>query len=90
MLTIDSGTRLDHYIVQDLLARGKEASIFHGVDSRTGQPVAIKVPHPEFEGLLTRGADGVLTYEAPGARRRLALTFLRDEPGSFDASIWSL
>ncbi|MGZ3330817.1 MAG: hypothetical protein ACXU9O_11840 [Gemmatimonadaceae bacterium] len=39
---------------------------------------------------LTRGADGVLTYEAPGARRRLALTFLRDEPGSFDASIWSL
>jgi serine/threonine protein kinase len=50
MLTIDSGTRLDHYIVQDLLARGKEASIFHGVDSRTGQPVAIKVPHPEFEG----------------------------------------
>ncbi len=39
---------------------------------------------------LTRGANGVLTYEAPGARRRLELTFLRDQPGSFDASIWSL
>jgi hypothetical protein len=39
---------------------------------------------------LTRGANGVVTYEAPGARRRLELTFLRDEPGSFDASIWSL
>jgi hypothetical protein len=39
---------------------------------------------------ITRGADGVVTYKAPGARRRLELTILRDEPGSFDASIWSL
>jgi hypothetical protein len=39
---------------------------------------------------LTRQANGVLVYEAPGARRRLELTFLRDQPGSFDASIWSL
>ena len=39
---------------------------------------------------LTRGANGVFTYEAPGARRRLELTFLRNQPGSFDASIWSL
>jgi hypothetical protein len=39
---------------------------------------------------ITRGADGVVTYRAPGARRRLELTILRDEPGSFDASIWSL
>ena len=39
---------------------------------------------------IARRADGVLTYRAPGARRRLDLTILRDEPGSFDASIWSL
>jgi hypothetical protein len=39
---------------------------------------------------IARGADGVLTYRAPGARRRLDLTILRDEPGSFDATIWSL
>jgi len=39
---------------------------------------------------IARGDDGVLTYRAPGARRRLDLTILRDEPGSFDASIWSL
>jgi hypothetical protein len=39
---------------------------------------------------IARGIDGVLTYRAPGARRRLSLTILRDEPGSFDASIWSL
>jgi len=39
---------------------------------------------------IARGADGVVTYKAPGARRRLELTILRDELGSFDASIWSL
>jgi hypothetical protein len=39
---------------------------------------------------ITRAANGVLIYEAPGARRRLELTFLRDQPGSFDASIWGL
>jgi hypothetical protein len=39
---------------------------------------------------IARRADGVLSYRAPGARRRLDLTILRDEPGSFDASIWSL
>lgn len=39
---------------------------------------------------LTRGASGTLTYEAPGARRRLRITIIRDNPGSFDASIWRL
>jgi hypothetical protein len=39
---------------------------------------------------FTRGANGVLTYEAPGARRRLRLTILREQPGSFNAAIWSL
>jgi hypothetical protein len=39
---------------------------------------------------LVRGADGTMTFEAPGARRTLRLTILREEPGSFDASIWSL
>jgi hypothetical protein len=39
---------------------------------------------------LTRGADGTMTFQAPGARRTLRLTVIREEPGSFDASIWSL
>ena len=39
---------------------------------------------------LVRGTDGTLTFEAPGARRTLRLTILREQPGSFDASIWSL
>jgi hypothetical protein len=39
---------------------------------------------------LSRGGGNVVTYEAPGSRRRLRLTIIRDEIGSFDASIWSL
>jgi hypothetical protein len=39
---------------------------------------------------FTRGAGGLLSYEAPGARRRLRLTVLREEPGSFDATTWRL
>ena len=39
---------------------------------------------------VTRGPDGTLTFSAPGARRTLRLTILREQPGSFDASIWSL
>lgn len=39
---------------------------------------------------FSRGPNGLLSYEAPGARRRLRLTVLREEPGSFNATIWSL
>jgi hypothetical protein len=39
---------------------------------------------------LTRDANGTLTFHAPGARRTLRLIVIREEPGSFDASIWSL
>ena len=39
---------------------------------------------------FSRGPNGVLVYEAPGARRRLRLTVLREETGSFNAGIWSL
>ena|SRR5437868_706746 len=39
---------------------------------------------------LTRAANGALVYQAPGARRRLTLTILRQQPGSFDETIWSL
>ena len=39
---------------------------------------------------LTRSANGVINYQRPGSRRRLTLTILREQPGSFDDSIWSL
>jgi hypothetical protein len=39
---------------------------------------------------IARGTGGVVTYEKPGSRRRLQLTIIREQTGSFDASIWSL
>jgi hypothetical protein len=39
---------------------------------------------------INRDANGIVTYQAPGARRRLRLNILREQPGSFDATIWSL
>lgn len=39
---------------------------------------------------MNRSADSVVTYERPGVRRTLRLTVLREQPGSFDASIWHL
>src|SRR2546428_10882653 len=39
---------------------------------------------------LTREANGAIVYRASGARRQLSLTILRQQPGSFDETIWSL
>jgi len=39
---------------------------------------------------LTREANGAVVYQRPGSRRRLTLTILRQQPGSFDATIWRL
>ena len=39
---------------------------------------------------LNREANGAMVYQAPGARRRLSLTILREQLGSFDDSIWRL
>ena len=39
---------------------------------------------------VRRESGGAYTFEAPAARRKLRLTPVRDETGSFDASIWSL
>jgi eukaryotic-like serine/threonine-protein kinase len=52
MRSAQAGSQLDHYVVEDLLARSNTASIFRGADLRTGHQVAIKIPHPEVEGDL--------------------------------------
>jgi hypothetical protein len=39
---------------------------------------------------VTRQANGEVVYEKPGSRRRLGITVLREQPGSFDATIWRL
>ena len=43
------GDRIGQYRVDEMVARGGMASIFRGTDVCTGDPVAIKVPHPELE-----------------------------------------
>jgi len=49
MNSLRPGDTLDHYRIENLVARSGMASIFRATDLRTGQPVAIKIPHPEME-----------------------------------------
>jgi serine/threonine protein kinase len=49
MAPVQVGEQLDHYRIDALVARSGMASIFRGTDLRTGQAVAIKIPHPEVE-----------------------------------------
>ena len=44
-----AGELLDHYHLDDVVARSGMATIFRATDQRNGQQVAIKVPHPEVE-----------------------------------------
>jgi serine/threonine-protein kinase len=48
-IPLRAGDRIDRYIIDSITARSGMASIFRATDTRTGQPVAIKVPHPEME-----------------------------------------
>jgi len=43
------GDKLDHYRIEDVVARTNMTTIFRGTDLRTGRAVAIKVPHFEVE-----------------------------------------
>jgi serine/threonine protein kinase len=44
-----AGELLDHYHLDDVVARSGMATIFRATDQSSGQQVAIKVPHPEVE-----------------------------------------
>jgi serine/threonine protein kinase len=46
---LHSGDQIDHYLIDSVAARSGMASIFRATDLRSGQLVAIKVPHPEIE-----------------------------------------
>jgi serine/threonine-protein kinase len=50
MASLHPGDTLDHYRIENLVARSGMASIFRGTDLRNNRAVAIKVPHPEMEG----------------------------------------
>ena len=49
MISVHAGEQLDHFQIERLVARSGMASIYQGTDLRTGQTVAIKIPHPEME-----------------------------------------
>jgi serine/threonine-protein kinase len=49
MASLHTGEQLDHYQIEELIARSGMASIFKATDMRTGRQVAIKIPHPEME-----------------------------------------
>src|SRR5690349_16225459 len=49
MTQLHTGDKLDHYEIQNVAARSGMASIFRATDDRSGQTVAIKIPHPEME-----------------------------------------
>jgi serine/threonine-protein kinase len=43
------GDQLDQYQLSQLIARSGMASIFKAIDTETGQTVAVKIPHMQFE-----------------------------------------
>jgi serine/threonine protein kinase len=47
--TPSPGEQLDHYLIDKFISRSGMATILRGTDTRSGQPVAIKIPHPELE-----------------------------------------
>jgi serine/threonine protein kinase len=46
---LHAGDTLDHYRIENLVARSGMASIWRGTDLASGRAVAIKIPHPEME-----------------------------------------
>jgi serine/threonine-protein kinase len=49
MTGLSVGNQLDHYRIDELIARSGMASIFRAIDLNDGKQVAIKLPHPEME-----------------------------------------
>ncbi len=49
-MNLHAGDALDNYRIESLVARSGMASVFRATDTRSGQPVAIKVPHEEMQG----------------------------------------
>lgn len=49
MQPLRAGDALDHYRLEEEVARGGMATIFRATDLHDGRTVAIKVPHPEVE-----------------------------------------
>jgi eukaryotic-like serine/threonine-protein kinase len=70
--TLETGDMLDHYRLEQTIARGGMGTLFKATDLNNGRLVAIKVPHPEME------ADPVLVARF---RREEAIGQELDHPG---------
>lgn len=68
-----SGDRIGRYRIDSLVTQGGMASVFRGTDERTGKPVAIKIPHAQYEmdvlfyDRFQREADIGRKLDHPGA-----------------------
>ncbi len=77
MTAIHPGEQLDHYRIEQLIARSGMSSIYRATDMRTARQVAIKIPHPEMEAdpvLFDRfQREGTIgsTLEHPGVMKVL-------------------
>jgi eukaryotic-like serine/threonine-protein kinase len=47
--TLEAGAQLDHYRIDEPVARSGMASIFRATDLRDNRTVALKIPHPDME-----------------------------------------
>jgi serine/threonine protein kinase len=47
--TIEAGSQIDSYRIEEAVARSGMASIFRAVDTRDNTVVALKIPHPDME-----------------------------------------
>ena len=72
MTGLSVGNQLDHYRIDELVARSGMASIFRAIDLNNGKQVAIKLPHPEME------CEPVL-YDR--FKREIAIGVKLDHPG---------
>ena len=48
-MTLHPGDTLDHFELKSIVATSGMATVFRANDLRTGEQVAIKIPHPEIE-----------------------------------------
>jgi serine/threonine protein kinase len=48
-LTTQPGDKLDHFLIESVVATSGMATVFRARDLETGRQVAIKIPHPEIE-----------------------------------------
>jgi eukaryotic-like serine/threonine-protein kinase len=89
MNELHAGDRLDHYRLDELVARSGMASIFKATDLDDNRTVAIKVPHPEMEAdplffdRFKREADIGQKLDHPGVMKVIppeTLSTEADEP----------